>query len=277
MTNKKAVLVGINKYLERGNDLRGCVNDVENMHNVLTNLFNFSPDNIRVVIDKRATKQAILDRLSWLVKDNQVGDELVFHYSGHGSQVRDREGDELADGLDEILCPTDLNWDDPLKDDDLALLFKQIIDGVNLTMLCDACHSGSINREILPPGCSADKNITYIKAKFLPPPFDIAARSLNRDLPISIIGSKGAIEEPQKHVLISGCRDDQTSADANISGKYQGAMTWALTSALRSNSTLTWQQAVTIVRSTLSKYKFDQIPQLSGNEININRPIFGGR
>jgi len=278
MANKKAVLVGINKYLEPGNDLRGCIYDVENMYDILTKLYKFDPDNIRIVLDKRATKQAILERLDWLVQNNQVGDELLFQYSGHGSQIRDREGDELEDGLDEILCPTDLNWDDPLKDDDLANLFVKIPDGITLTMISDSCHSGSISREFTAPNsCGADYASNYNKARFIPPPFDIAARALDRELPIQIIGSKGAIEYPQKHVLISGCRDDQTSSDAYIGGKYQGAMTCALTTAIRSNSTLNYNQAITIVRATLEQARFTQVPQLSGNETNLNRPLFGGR
>ena len=105
---KKALLVGLNKYHPSLKaDLRGCVNDVEHMRDILVNMFGFDPENIRVVIDDRATFEGILERLYWLLEGSRRDDELVFHYSGHGSQVRDRNGDELNDGLDEILCPTD--------------------------------------------------------------------------------------------------------------------------------------------------------------------------
>ena len=55
----------------------------------------------------------------------QPGDVLVFYYSGHGSQVRDRNGDELTDGLDEIICPYDMDWDRGtyILDDDLDAIF----------------------------------------------------------------------------------------------------------------------------------------------------------
>lgn len=173
-------------------------------------------------------------------------------------------------------CPTDLDWDNPLKDDDLATIFKQVVDGVNLTMICDACHSATMNRELLPPGCGCEKdNHVYKKPRFIPPPFDIACRSVGRDLSVHVIGSKGAIEEPQRHVLISGCRDDQTSADAYINRKYQGALTWALTSLVRTTPNITWNQVIEIVRNELSKNGYSQIPQLSGNDENLNRPVFG--
>ena len=90
---KKAFLVGINKHDDPQNDLRGCVNDVKNIYQLLTQHFDFKQDNIRVLTDKRSTFDAIYDRLVWLVKDSKPGDVLFFHFSGHGSQVRDRNGD----------------------------------------------------------------------------------------------------------------------------------------------------------------------------------------
>ena len=106
---KKALLVGINEY-QSANDLRGCVNDILDTHFSLRSLFNFQTKEIRVLTDSRATKDAIIHRLKWLVKNASQGDFLVFHFSGHGSQIRDRDGDEeLTDHLDELICPHDMN------------------------------------------------------------------------------------------------------------------------------------------------------------------------
>lgn len=59
-------------------------------------------------------------RLGWFTKNAKAGDYLVFHYSGHGSQIRDRDGDELNDNMDELICPYDIGWDDTfITDDDL--------------------------------------------------------------------------------------------------------------------------------------------------------------
>lgn len=263
---KKALLVGINTYKSDLNaDLKGCVNDVENIRDILVNIYKFNPENIRVIIDDRATKQQIMDRLVWLVNGRIPGDELVFHYSGHGSQVRDRNGDELDDGLDEILCPHDLNWDDPLLDDWLGDLFSQLKPGVHLTMICDSCHSGSMTRTLC-------ENPHYVAPRFLMPPYDIRSRSLGLDL------HKTTIRESinnQNHVLMSGCEDHQTSADAFINGKYQGAMTASLCAAIRANPNATWPEIHDSVCAML-KGKFTQNPQLSGNDDLMTRPIFGG-
>jgi hypothetical protein len=264
---KKALLVGLNKYHPSLNaDLKGCVNDVENMREILTNYFGFDPENIRVIIDDRARQLAIIKRLRWLLKNARAGDELVFHYSGHGSQVRDRNGDELNDQLDEILCPYDLSWNNPLTDDILASLFKKIPKEVFLTMICDSCHSGTMTR-----GKLGNPNTP----RFLRPPFDIRARSLGRELPKNKMGVKQNKLETQNHILLSGCKDNQTSADAYINGRYQGAMTWAFTSTIRESPNLTWFEIHSIVVKKLNSYT--QIPQLSGRTSLANRKVFGGK
>ena len=89
---KKALIVGINDY-QKINDLKGCLNDVQNMRDFLKDYKEFKIENIRVLTDGRATKQNIINRLNWLVEGSKSGDVLVFHFSGHGSQIRDRNGD----------------------------------------------------------------------------------------------------------------------------------------------------------------------------------------
>lgn len=262
---KKALLVGINKYRLGDNDLQGCVNDTETMHSLLVNQFKFNPENIRVLVDERAIKREILKRLEWLLTGYKMGDELVFHYSGHGSQVRDRNGDELSDHLDEILCPHDLNWDDPLTDDYLGALFKQIPEGVNLTMICDSCHSGTMTKSL--------SHTHHNRSKSILPPFDIRSRSYNKILPKNRFGKKDA--GTQRHLLFSGCKDNQTSADAYIDGRYQGALTWALTKTIRENPNIECQQVHKNTVELLSDYTQD--PQISGDAYAIFRKVFGGK
>ncbi|HQJ40370.1 MAG TPA: caspase family protein, partial [Exilispira sp.] len=121
---KKALLVGINKYKIPGCDLNGCVNDVTNLRDILLKYFGFEVSDIRVLTDERATKKSILDGLSYLTKSAKKDDILVFQFSGHGSQIVDKNGDELKDNLDEILCPYDMDWEGTyIVDDELNNLF----------------------------------------------------------------------------------------------------------------------------------------------------------
>lgn len=61
--SRKAVVVGINDYRVQAPKLNGCVNDALQMGDVL----RFENANTRVLIDDRATQQAIVERLEWLV------------------------------------------------------------------------------------------------------------------------------------------------------------------------------------------------------------------
>jgi len=72
-------------------------------------------------------------------------------------------------------------------------------------------------------------------------------------------------------IMISGCRDSQTSADAYLKDKqeggkyeYQGAMTAAFISNYKNG--ITYEELIIIMRSWLKKKKFTQIPQLSSGQ-----------
>jgi hypothetical protein len=272
----KALLVGVNKYAVPNADLNGCVNDVEGAWDMLTNRFGYKADDVRVLTDERATKQSILERLEWLVGTAEAGDRLYFHFSGHGSQIRDRNDDELNDHLDELICPHDLDWDDPLTDDILAGYFRRVPEGAFLIFVCDSCHSGSIDRGIMPPG-----NPHETKARFLPPPMDISLRSRGRELTNHPMGRRHLpgngnfhyIE--QRHLLLSGCKDEQTSADAYIGGKYQGALTANLLAAIEKDDKRDWLTIHKEVVETLDKDGYTQIPQLTGPSSVLSARIFG--
>ena len=102
---KRALLVGINKYQIAGADLRGCVNDVKDVSAALVEFGGFKKSDITVLTDGAATKKAMQAGIKALVRDSKKGDVALLHYSGHGSNVPDDNGDE-SDGRDEILCPT---------------------------------------------------------------------------------------------------------------------------------------------------------------------------
>jgi len=254
----KALLVGINKYKIPGADLNGCVNDVTNMRDILLKFFGFTTKEIRVLVDERATKKNIMERLKRLVGGAKAGDRLLFHYSGHGSQVVDRDGDELKDKMDEIICPHDMDWDGNfISDDDLHALFANIPKGVNLEVVLDSCHSGTGTREML-----AIKGLPVelsFKPRFLPPPVDIACRT-DEDIDVRRLLKGG---NPMNHVLFAGCGDNQTSADANIGGGYHGAFTYYFCKHTReTQGAIARSELLKRVRASLKFNGFSQIPQL---------------
>ena len=258
---RKALLVGINRYPDPASELRGCVNDVLLMQEILEHHYGFTePGDVRVLTDRRATTAAIMEGLAWLVDGVGSGDSLVFHYSGHGSQVPDRNGDE-GDGLDEILCPYDLEWEHPLTDDDLASAVTPIPKGALLTVILDCCHSGTGLRE-------PARNGSSIRPRYMP---HLAEPSVF-PRPVRRFGAGVA---KTNAVLIAACRDDQTSADAFIGGRYRGAHTWYLCRSLREAGwNPTYRNLASATGAALSRAGFDQVPQLEGPVLLMAMPVF---
>ncbi len=275
---KRALLIGINRYQMAGADLRGCVNDVKDLSAVLVEFHGFKTSDISVLLDAAATKKAIEAGIKKLMRESKKGDVALLHYSGHGSNVPDDAEDE-ADGRDEILCPTDLDWNDPLRDDWLRRTFDGLPAGVALTVIMDCCHSGTNTRAILPP----DAPVTQ---RYLPSPWGLAAVESGRSLPRKVKSelrrspraarkTRDIVNADLPEVLITGCRDTQTSADAFINGRYNGALTFALVEAIRKRQgRLTYRELHDSAAGELQTRKFEQVPQLEGRAARFDLPLF---
>jgi hypothetical protein len=272
---KRALLIGINKYNIPGADLRGCVNDVRNLSAALTQFYGFAAADIKTLLDAQATKKNMQAGIKALITGAVKGDTLVLHYSGHGANVPDDNGDE-ADGRDEILCPTDLDWKDPLTDDWLRATLDRLKKGVSLTVIMDCCHSGTNTRAILPPDAPSIP-------RYLPNPWDLMAVESGRKLKGRQRGEFRASSPAARkksdivnaeiaELLITGCRSTQTSADAKIGGSFNGALTWNLVAALKEGKgKLSYRDlhAKTVLK--LKAGGFDQVPQLEGMRAKFDR------
>jgi hypothetical protein len=242
---KKALLIGIN-YTGTQNELFGCINDVNCIKERITEEgFN----NISIMTDitsLKATKNNILNEFKNLLVNSQTGDLLFFLYSGHGSYTLDRNNDETT-GYDQLIVPCDFNAivDDELK----SIIQENLKPNVTLFAMFDSCFSGSV----------LDLRYQYMD-------------SLNYDNyteNIKETETKGDV------FMISGCSDYQTSADAFINNKANGAMTWSLLEALKQNPICSWRELVKSMRNLLKTSEFDQIPQFaSGTFENIDTQVF---
>jgi metacaspase-1 len=272
MMAKRAVLIGVNRYRIPGADLRGCVNDIKNLQATLVQHYGFAKGDIVTLLDFAATKKAIEAALQKLVRSGRRGDVLVVHFSGHGSNVPDNDGDE-ADNRDEILCPTDLDWKNPMRDDWLRKTFDGLAAGVNLTVITDCCHSGTITRAVQPPDAPMIE-------RYLPSPWDLVAVESGRKPRGAVRGGLRASKRSARkardivtadlpEMLITGCRDTQTSADAMIGGSFNGALTYNLVAAMAdAKGTLTYRQLHDATMAKLKRGRFDQVPQFEGKRFD---------
>lgn len=256
---KRALMVGINKYMEPGSDLRGCVNDVVDVKAQMLAPEGFSEGNIVTLLDRQATREGILGGLKRLVAAGQPGDFLYFHYSGHGAQVRDTNGDE-PDGLDEILCPTDLRttskgFANAILDDEIQTILGGLKPGVGFLMVSDSCNSGTID---------AFGNGTPNKVRGL----SLNPNLVNLTPPVvdttKMKAYQARVKAGKYHVL-TGCQDDQTSADAYINRRYNGALTfYMLDTYKKGGRTQTYGEWHSNTVKAIARNGYDQRPNLIG-------------
>lgn len=256
---KRALIVGIN-YIGTSSKLKGCLNDAENMR-VMLESRGFT--EIKSVLEREATTEGIKAGLEWLVTGVEPGDVIVFHYSGHGSQLPSSVED---DKWEEIICPIDLNWmDKVITDDTLRQIFDKVPNGVNTTLVLDCCHSGTM----------LDQNQTLNNAKpaTSTPKKEKGSRYLKPPSKIAKLVAKGELVDwttsrdvNATALLIAACHENQTSADTVIDGQPQGAATAALLKATSENSPISYRSLVTSMQDFMVDNKYKQVPQLDGSE-----------
>jgi len=256
---KFALIVGINHYSTPGMDLAGCVNDANNVKQFLLECCGFEEGGIKMLLDEQATKKNILGHLEWLVSKGVDGVELVYYHSGHGSQVFDESGDE-ADQLDEILIPHDHDWNDPFLDDYLAKIFSKLPAGAFLSMIGDTCHSGSMTKDVV-------RNIAM--------PKEMVEKMNGKNLKKRKFGmKKDTAKSEQRHILLSGCKDNQTSSEALISGVRQGAMTYNFLKE-STKPARSWREIHNSMVANLKSGGWSQDPVLSGADDLQDRIVLG--
>lgn len=260
----RALLVGINKYPSA--PLRGCVNDITDVAELLVKKCGFAEEEIDLLTDERATTQTIIKRLGWLLTGLRSGDRVLFYYSGHGVQLATRNPQGEVDGLDEAICPVDFDWTDEhaIRDKDFNRMFASIPPSVEFVWVSDSCHSGDLSREILPAGAII---------KTIIPPADIAWRiAVAKSKSIKALGLEKAAQDINL-ALISGCRPEQTSADAVFNSRPNGALSYFLLKELTKDQGLEkpLTQIIENVKASIKQASYKQDPQLEGNELITNR------
>lgn len=239
--DKYALCFGINDYSGSGNDLQGCVNDANDWA-YLAESRGYSPE---VFVNTEVTKSLFLSKLREAVERLGYRDRLFVQYSGHGSKILDRSGDEV-DGYDEVLVMHDFNF---VSDDDLAPIFALRPFGTRIVFVSDSCHSGSVSRIA---GDGAEGQRKYLDPALLvaDPPDESVTRAL------SFLRSSDAL-------LLSGCQDNEFSYDAYFDGRYNGAFTYYALKTFEHG--ITQRQWHDRVRTKLPSQYLPQTPQFYGS------------
>jgi hypothetical protein len=310
-TERRALLVGIDEYPDEKDWLAGCKNDVFLMSSLLQET-GFDPEDIRVVLDKRATASAIRSRLEWLLDGTRDGDERFFFYSGHGAQIPAYGIDETVDGVDECLVPYDFDWslERAVVDDQFRDLYAQLPYDSRFVAVLDCCHSGGMHRDGGP------------RVRGLSPPDDIRHRELRwhaeremwteRELPeetrdlakreefTGVSGAKRRLgravslrtipdrefdreREERGHygpyfpIILQACQEAQLASEYRHGVVSYGAFTYSLVKSLRRRRTerkpVTFRGLVRIVQNELEALGYEQVPQVVGPSVLLGKAV----
>ncbi len=223
---KRIITAGINDYPGRINDLRYCLNGSKN----ILNLFNDFDEKV-ILKNSEVTKGQFKGKALELIRKSEAGDILIIHYTGHGTQIPDKNGDEI-DGYDEALYL----YDGAFSDDEFNEILSELKDGVTCVVLLDCCHSGTATK---------GGNVKYVGPEIWN---KTKARKIRR--------KQILVDEEMKWTVISACSSNQTSIDSSKDFTY-----WLCHTAKKGQTLKEWYKK--LIKTPLAR-KYGQNPCLEG-------------
>lgn len=250
-SRKLALLVGINNYASPVSPLRGCITDVQLHRELLVHRFGFNPKDILLLTDAQATRQGLLAAFEeHLIKQAKPGDIVVFHFSGHGSQVSDKPDcdSQVIKASPDCVNSTLVVYDSflpgttfdggPVNDitGHTLFLLMSALQTENVTVILDCCHAGGGTRgnflvraiprmggseQFLPSSAEKQYQQQWLSRLKLTPEEFIKRRRAN----------------VAKGVVVASARREQYAADAPFGDFHAGAFTYTMTRYL-------WQQTL---------------------------------
>lgn len=223
-SHKLALLVGISKY-DRGRGIKDdwkdlhCEKDIQLLKKILFEKFGFQDQDIHVLLNEKATLDGILREFNeHLIEKARPGDIVIFHFSGHGQQIKDNNGDEI-DGKDECFVPydyrvqgvKDMKGNPRLIDDQIEDLLARLTRKMtapngkmlgDIIVTIDSCHSGT----------GARKGVAEVRGRAWDVEYDgpepQAAKSSGEE--IGTFGETGAAPD---YIVFSACKTQQTAKE----------------------------------------------------------------
>lgn len=264
-----ALIVGINDYPDQ--PLTGCEGDADDIKSLLVGTLNFPDDaeHVRVLKSKEATKKGIMDAFRKHLVENarkHPDGMFFFHYSGHGSRVRDLSGDE-ADGMDETLVPVDVTDrpDSHLIDDEMQAMLKELTaHTANVFLVLDCCHSGSNTR-------APEYRVRRYEVRGEAAEPGQGARGLLGKKPDT---KSTMLASGDRYVVLTGCSPDEVSLELPFRGRQHGLLTYVLIDALRTAQPyVTYRDLWERVKAGVNSIEKKQNPTCEGD---LNRRLFAG-
>lgn len=255
---RHALVIGIGQYPE--NSGWNEINGDKDIPVVTDMLRRCGFKDIVTLENSEATFDNILMQLNRLASVSDKGDRVYIHFSGHGQQITDLDGDE-EDGYDEALIPYDAgkyyirgkyagerHLTDDIVNEWLVRIRKNTGPEGKIVFIADACHSGDITR--------AEDDSTLI------------ARGTADKFEIPVTHSGTTVQRKVNWISLSACRPYQTNYEYRTpDGQYHGKLSWLLAEALGTLKSPDINDIFSYVRKRMAEIsRYPQNPVLDGPE-----------
>lgn len=216
-----ALVIGIDRY-DHITPLRGAVNDAVDIASAVSLL---EPEEIILLLDGNATREAILSTWRRYLTDAEPGDTIIVTFAGHGFSEPAVHPETEEDGKDEsfLLTGFDVKGEaagERIRDDEVAQLIEMRPD-VKHILVADSCHSGTATR-------TTQFDLGYrffdhdgIEADPLPPPPPPASGLADTE---ALAGNS---------VFFAAVGDAELAPEIDIDGNVRGALSYAFARGLR--------------------------------------------
>jgi hypothetical protein len=223
-----ALTIGLNSlnpkhYGGWSGELNACEADAQDMAGIAKS----QGFKATTLLTKTATRARVMTQIKNAARRLKSGDIFMLSYSGHGGQLPDNNDDE-PDAQDETWCL----YNGEMVDDELYALWGKFAPGVRILVFSDSCHSGTVVKLAYYQGTVSTRggglSPREIKFRFMPPEVALRTYRSNKGFYDNILKMKIPKESqtPVKAsiLLISGCQDNQLSADGDFNGLFTGQL-----------------------------------------------------
>ena len=270
MAEKYALIVAVGDYPPRtGWSSISSANDVPLIKNTLLDQ-KFKEENIVVLENASATRAGILAAIKDLQSKIKPGDIVVIHYSGHGQQIFDDNGEEIDD-KDEAIVPYDAlvkytsnyKGENHIRDDELGNIIANFRNALGkngqLLILLDSCHSGSATR-----GGKARGG----QATFAPPGWN--PKTGENKSGSGLLEPAKAGPDAAPFVMLSGASADEL----NYEYEGYGSLSFAFSKAMADlGSDVTYRKLFSAIAANMNIISPNQTPTAEGD---LDYKLFGG-
>jgi hypothetical protein len=268
-----AFMVGINDYPEPktadgkplldkdgkpvNDDLSGCVNDIKNYNDLLVNKFGVKSENIKIALNGEANEDGFVKGVRWLLSTAKAGDQIIFVYSGHGTQYDDKEEE---DGKAEAIVLADRMLVPGKLFNEVSRLASKA--GMNASFVFDSCYSGGMTRDTVSfDGKPATGRKRFVDPAHMPKPKFFSDAKGNE---LKAIPKAAQAATAGSYMFLLAGREDQPTTDLDFKDDKvadRGLFSLVLGILIDENPDKPIETLMTATKDLLKEKGFAQVPQ----------------